>query len=127
MMPGEPDPIGRTQGPAPRESAAGEGDALRPGPVAVPYAPLPPPGGAYRWYHKTGALLLTIFCMAIGIFLVIYPWTDSWAHNYFSALVPEWHEYWQNLYVRGAVSGLGVVNFYISLAEVIRLRRFARH
>jgi len=28
--------------------------------------------------------------------------------------------------VRGAVSGLGIVNVYISLVEIFRLRRFAR-
>jgi hypothetical protein len=29
------------------------------------------------------------------------------------------------MYVRGAISGLGVVNLYISLGEVFRLRRFS--
>jgi len=116
MMLGEPDPMNSRAA----DNAPPLGDATLTGPVAVP-------SPTYRWYHKTGALLLTIFCMAIGIFLVIYPWTESWARNYFAALAPEWHAYWDNLYVRGAVSGLGVVNFYISLAEVLRLRRFSRH
>jgi len=93
--------------------------APRPGPVAVP-----PP--VYRWYHKAFALVLTVFCMAVGIFLIVYPWTESWSRNYFAAIVPEWHVYWENLYVRGAVSGLGVVNFYLSLMEAIRLRRFTQ-
>jgi hypothetical protein len=34
--------------------------------------------------------------------------------------------YWFNAYVRGAVSGLGIVNVYIALLEIFRLRRFAR-
>jgi hypothetical protein len=55
----------------------------------------------------------------------LYPWTGFWESNYFSALVPEWHGYWENPYVRGAVSGLGVVNLYISLVEIARLRRFS--
>jgi hypothetical protein len=29
------------------------------------------------------------------------------------------------MYVRGAISGLGMVNLYISLGEVFRLRRFS--
>ena len=29
------------------------------------------------------------------------------------------------MYVRGAISGIGVVNLYISLGEVFRLRRFS--
>jgi hypothetical protein len=42
-------------------------------------------------------------------------------------IVPEWRLYWDNAYLRGAVSGLGIVNVYISLVEIFRLRRFARH
>ena len=30
---------------------------------------------------------------------------------------------WDSSYFRGALSGLGLVNIYISLAEVFRLRR----
>ena len=44
----------------------------------------------------------------------------------FFGLVPEWHRFWDNSYVRGAISGLGVVNLYISFLEIFRLRRFAR-
>lgn len=81
----------------------------------------------YRWYHKAAALSLSAFCMGVGIFLVVYPWTDYWSQNYFSAFIPEWRQYWDTLYLRGAVSGLGLVNFYISLAEALRLRRFSGH
>ena len=115
-MPSEPGSLGPL---GPEEPATTAADAMRPGPMAVPFP-------AYRWYHKAGAVLMTIFCMAIGLILIVYPWTESWDRNYFASVVPEWHTYWDNLYVRGAVSGLGVVNFYISLAEAIRLRRFSR-
>jgi hypothetical protein len=30
------------------------------------------------------------------------------------------------MYVRGAISGLGVVNLYVAFVEIFRLRRFAR-
>ena len=106
MMPIEPEP------PAAREAMSG---------------PIPIREPEYRWYHKMSAVLFITFCLEVGCFLVIYPWTSSWEANYFSILKPEWHEYWDNMYVRGALSGLGVVNLYISLVEVFRLRRFARH
>lgn len=80
----------------------------------------------YRWYHKLAAVLLVTLCMAIGLFLLFFPWTDSWDSNYFSVLVPGWRQYWENMYVRGAVSGLGAVNLYVSLVEVFRLRRFSK-
>lgn len=91
-------------------------------------APGPIPVGrpAYHWYEKVAAVVFVTFCLEIGIFLVAFPWTAYWDTNYFAAYIPEWHRYWDNMYVRGAVSGLGVVNLYISLIEVFRLRRFAK-
>ena len=56
----------------------------------------------------------------------MFPWTEYWDSNYFSAFLPAWQPYWDNMYVRGAISGLGVVNLYISFIEIFRLRRFAR-
>jgi hypothetical protein len=84
------------------------------------------PKPVYRWYHKMTAVLFITFCLEIGLFLIVFPWTEYWEVNYLVGLIPAAQQWWDNLYVRGAVSGLGVVNIYISLAEVFRLRRFAR-
>jgi hypothetical protein len=83
-------------------------------------------GPVYRWYHKTSAVLFVTICFEIGLFLLIFPWTDFWEGNYFAAMAPQWSRYWNNMYLRGAVSGLGVVNLYISVMEVLRLRRFGK-
>ena len=88
--------------------------------------PIPVPAPRYHWYHKFGAVLFILFCLEIGTFLVYFPWSDWWDSNLLSSIVPEWHGYWSNAYLRGAVSGLGVVNLYISFVEIFRLRRFAR-
>jgi hypothetical protein len=80
----------------------------------------------YRWYHKLSAVLLVTFCLEIGLFLLIFPWTEYWDNNYFATLLPEWRRFWTNTYFRGAISGLGVVNLYISFLEIFRLRRFAK-
>jgi len=89
-------------------------------------APAPVERRSYRWYHKLSAVLFVTFCLEIGCFLVIFPWTRYWDDNLFSTLLPEWRQYWQNAYVRGAISGVGVVNLYIAAAEIFRLRRFAK-
>jgi hypothetical protein len=96
--------------------------------------PAAPP--EYRWYHKLSSLLFAIFCFEMGLFLLIFPWVDSWSLNYFGYFAPStydqaswaetWRGVWLSPYFRGAVSGLGLVNMYISLSEVFRLRRFAR-
>jgi hypothetical protein len=80
----------------------------------------------FHWYHKMWAVLLVTFCLEIGFFLVIFPWTSYWETNYFSQLVPGWHVYWYNNYFRGAVSGLGALNLYVAFTEILRLRRFAK-
>jgi len=95
-------------------------------PIAeAPRAPEPPPAHVYRWYHKVSAVLFITLCLDIGLFLLIGPWTDYWDN--FAAFVHTWRPYLDNMYVRGAISGLGVVNLYISLGEVFRLRRFSSH
>jgi len=91
--------------------------------LARPVAAVPP---VYHWYHKMSAVVFITFCLEIGLFLLVFPWTEYWDSNYFSGLIPQLREYWNNMYVRGAVSGLGVVNLCISFGEIFRLRRFAR-
>jgi len=92
-----------------------------PAPVAVEQAP------RHRWYHVAMALVFIVFCMEVGMFLVLFPWSDFWDRSFFSWFPADWRLFWDNTYLRGAISGLGLVNVYISLLEVFRLRRFARH
>lgn len=84
------------------------------------------PAPAYRWYHKATALLFIVFCLEIGVVLLVFPWSAYWDNNFFSTLIPKFHEVWENSYVRGAVSGLGIANIFIALGELFRLRRFSR-
>ena len=93
--------------------------------AAIP-GPIPVPEPRYRWYHKVSALIFIVFCLEIGFFLLVFPWTDAWENNYFSSLVPAWKGLWANMYLRGAVSGIGAVNLYISFIEMFRLKRFAK-
>jgi hypothetical protein len=93
-------------------------------PIPAPQAPADTPH--YRWYHVAMALIFIVFCLELGMFLVIFPWSDFWDQSLFSAFAPAWRQYWENTYLRGAVSGLGIVNVYIALAEIFRLRRFSR-
>jgi hypothetical protein len=95
-------------------------------PIAGAAPPEPVRAPEYHWYQKMGAVIFIAFCLELGLFLMVFPWTPYWEGNYFASLIPAWTPYWDNLYVRGAVTGLGVVNVYISLTEVFRLRRFSK-
>ncbi len=100
------------------DPTAPQGSEVAQAPVSVP--------PRYHWYHKVSAVIFIIFCLELGMFLLIVPWSGIWDRNFLMSLGPEWHRYWDNAYLRGAVSGLGIVNLYISLVEIFRLRRFAR-
>jgi hypothetical protein len=56
--------------------------------------------------------------LEIGLLLVLIPWSRFWEHNYFGDLLPAVQFVITNNYVRGAVSGLGLVNIWIALAEL---------
>jgi hypothetical protein len=79
-----------------------------------------------NWFHRLSSVLFIIFCFELGLFLLIYPWTDAWTENYLSLLAPPrfepaWRLLWNNSYVRGGVSGVGLVNVWIAVAEVFRM------
>ena len=53
-----------------------------------------------------------------GLLLIVLPWTVFWDHNYLLAILPAVHGAAQSPYVRGAISGLGVLNVGLGIAEV---------
>ncbi len=75
------------------------------------------------WFHKLASLLFIIVCFEVGVFLIVFPWMDYWNNNSIAALAPWVRAVWESPFFRGALSGLGLVNIYISLGEVLRLRR----
>lgn len=72
-----------------------------------------------RWI----AILYVIICFEIGAFLFFYPWIPIWEQNFFAAHYPWISALSQNYYVRGAISGLGLVDVFLAFYEVWRLRR----
>lgn len=63
-------------------------------------------------------LLLTVFFFEAGLVLVVLPWSGYWERNYFAQLWPALQAFLMNDYVRGAVSGLGLVNVLAGVAEI---------
>ena len=80
----------------------------------------------YTWRHKLSALVFIVFCLEIGVVLLIMPWSEYWDNNFFATWTPAARDFWESSYVRGAVSGLGIVNIFISFTELFRMRRFSR-
>lgn len=57
--------------------------------------------------------------LEVGLLLILIPWSAFWDHNYFAEASPVVREAIRNNYVRGAVSGLGLLNLYVALAELV--------
>jgi hypothetical protein len=76
------------------------------------------------WYSKLLSLCFIVFCFEIGVFLVVFPWLDNaWEANQVANFAPWLADIWGNPFFRGALSGLGLVNIYISFLELLRLLR----
>ena len=94
--------------------------------MAVEHSDAPASTHERSFQSRLMGLVFVIFCFELGLFLVVYPWTDAWTENYLSLLAPErietaWRTAWNNSYLRGAVSGIGLANIWIALTEVFRM------
>ena len=67
------------------------------------------------------ALLLAALFLEVGFALLVVPWSVLWDRNYFIEFVPQLHELLTSNYLRGAVSGLGVLNIGAGIAELVAL------
>lgn len=73
------------------------------------------------WYSKVLSFCFIVFCFEIGVFLLVFPWLKIWELNNV-ATYSEWlQDVWGNPFFKGALSGLGLVNIYISLSEIVRM------
>ncbi|MGH9718381.1 MAG: hypothetical protein ACRD4R_16860 [Candidatus Acidiferrales bacterium] len=66
-----------------------------------------------------GLVLLALVWLALGMALILAPWVELWQTNYFVYTYPALGMVMTSPYVRGAVTGLGVLDVLLSL-EAIR-------
>jgi hypothetical protein len=88
-----------------------------------PEDPKPTPPPRRRWQGRLLTICFAVFCFEVGLFLVVFPWQDSWTLNYFQGVHPAVENLWDEPSFKGLVTGLGFVNIYIGLLQVVRLFR----
>ncbi len=72
-------------------------------------------------------LLYMAYFLEVGLLLVLVPWSAFWERNYFVGLFPPLLLVLRNNFVRGGVSGLGIVNLLMGfhdLSDLLMARRF---
>jgi hypothetical protein len=68
-------------------------------------------------------MLLAVFFLEIGVLLIVVPWTSFWDQNVFIESSSLLQRMFNNHFVRGAVSGLGVINLGVAVLEIVSLLR----
>jgi hypothetical protein len=72
-----------------------------------------------RWL----AILYVVICFEMGASLFLFPWVPLWSQNFFVGHYPWVYMVAQNYYIRGGISGLGLIDVFLAFHEVWRLRR----
>jgi hypothetical protein len=67
-------------------------------------------------------ILYILVTFEVGVFLFVLPWVSMWSQNFFAARSSLVAEITRNYFVRGAVSGLGMVDVFLALFELWRFR-----
>lgn len=63
-------------------------------------------------------LIFLAYFVEVGLMLLVVPWSPFWERNYFLHLWPAFAPLLHSNLVRGAVSGLGIINLWAALAEL---------
>ncbi len=56
--------------------------------------------------------------LELGLLLLILPWSSAWRHNHFLTAGTLCWRWWVSPYLRGAVSGLGLLNLWYGTEAV---------
>jgi hypothetical protein len=60
-------------------------------------------------------VVLLLIWLELGLVLILVPWSDIWEINYFLYQYPALGFFLKNSYLRGAISGLGLLNVFLAL------------
>jgi hypothetical protein len=75
-------------------------------------------------FNRLLRVVLLLIWLELGLVLILVPWSEIWDVNYFLYQYPALGLFVKNPYLRGAISGLGVINVFLAL-EAFRRRTAA--
>jgi hypothetical protein len=79
--------------------------------------------GVSYWSGRLGRFsqtLVTLLWIELGILLILVPWSEYWEINSFLYQYPRMGLVVSNAFLRGAISGLGVMNVLLALQSFRR-------
>ena len=84
------------------------------GPAASHHVPI--------WLHRLSLFTFVLFCVVVGMALVVLPWTPQWMENGLLAPWPGLRDFLRQDFVRGIVSGLGLLDLWFGIWEALHYR-----
>jgi hypothetical protein len=85
-----------------------------------------PPNERHRWLQRVWLVVFVLFCLEVGIILTVLPWTRLWTDNSLLISFPAAKEFLNHNFVRGLVSGLGLIDIWMGVAEAVTYREATR-
>ncbi|AFL86814.1 hypothetical protein Terro_0472 [Terriglobus roseus DSM 18391] len=83
------------------------------------------PPAAPVWLQRLSLLVLVIFCLYLGLLIAVLPWwKDMWDRNALLLEYPALRAFLTRGPVRGLISGLGVLDLWIGISELIHYRDY---
>lgn len=83
----------------------------------------PAPGTAPPlWLMRVWVVIRVAFLVELGMVLVVLPWTRAWTENNLLLTYPEVRFFLQNYFVRGLISGLGLIDIGLGIWEALGYR-----
>jgi len=76
----------------------------------------------HLWVRRLGVLLFVFLCATLGVMLMIVPWRPEWSDNGLLLPYPVIRELFSSGFVRGVVTGLGLLNVWIGFWEALQYR-----
>lgn len=74
------------------------------------------------WLQRVLAIVFVIVCFELGVMLILLPWKDLWTKNSMLASYPTLHLWMNTPFIRGIVSGLGLLDLWIGVSAAITYR-----
>lgn len=89
-------------------------------PASSTGAPIPPT--KVIWVHRLFLIVRVVFCIELGMLLTILPWTNVWIQNSYLGDYPALRSLLQLNFIRGLVSGFGLIDIWIGIWEAVHYR-----
>jgi hypothetical protein len=90
------------------------------------HSPEPPrPPATPVWFQRISLFILVLFCVYLGVIVTVLPWWSTlWDRNPMVLAYPRLWAVLRMGFVRGIISGMGLVDIWIGISEAVHYRDY---